>query len=302
MALEDLAVATARRLHAFKQLQREWVVKQNGQFLLIVQAAATEHASEEMFGMLPSTDALTLAEGGEGGEGGECGEGGEGGEGGGGAGGNVKGSERGAGAASEAGSEASKGRRRRKKSVWGDALQQTAQSKPTALGDMWSVTGGVVVGAVVKGAVVGVDGVRGAGDKAVGAVNDLHVNTVVKANVDNLSRDLQSDDSSARHHALELLDAVSPLPARTQLIEAINARIRLSCLLMPPDGVPEFYSPTALHARSMLLQARFLQDAAEIERLSRLIASFSGLQPISDNAEFEEEVEDKNLSTWHTKE
>ena len=37
-ALEDLAVATARRLHAFKQLQREWVVKQNGQFLLIVQA------------------------------------------------------------------------------------------------------------------------------------------------------------------------------------------------------------------------------------------------------------------------
>ena len=290
MALEDLAVATARRLHAFKQLQREWVVKQNGQFLLIVQAAATEHASEEMFGMLPSTDALTLAEGGEGGEGG------------GGAGGSVKGSERGAGAASEAGSEASKGRRRRKKSVWGDALQQTAQSKPTALGDMWSVTGGVVVGAVVKGAVVGVDGVRGAGDKAVGAVNDLHVNTVVKANVDNLSRDLQSDDSSARHHALELLDAVSPLPARTQLIEAINARIRLSCLLMPPDGVPEFYSPTALHARSMLLQARFLQDAAEIERLSRLIANFSGLQPTSDNAEFEEEVEDKNLSTWHTKE
>ena len=37
-ALEDLAVATARRLHTFKQLQREWVIKQNGQFLLIVQA------------------------------------------------------------------------------------------------------------------------------------------------------------------------------------------------------------------------------------------------------------------------
>ena len=260
-----------------------------------MQAAATEHASEELFGMLPSTDALAQGEGGEGGESGESGEGG---------GGSVKGSERGT-AASEAGSEVSKGRRRRKKSVWGDALQQTAQSKPTALGDMWSVTGGIVVGAVVQGAVVGVDGVRGAGDKAVGAVNDLHVNTVVKANVDNLSRDLQSDDSSARHHALELLDAVAPLEARTQLVEAINARIRLSCLLMPPDGVPEFYSPTALHARSMLLQARFLQDAAEIERLSRLIAEFSGLQGIADNEEFEEELEDKedkNLSTWHTKE
>ena len=68
-----------------------------------------------------------------------------------------------------------------------------------------------------------------------------------------------------------------------------------------PDGVPEFYSPTALHARSMLLQARFLTDAAEIERLSRLIAEFSGLQPI-EVEEPEEEAEDKNLSTWHTKE
>ena len=65
---------------------------------------------------------------------------------------------------------------------------------------------------------------------------------------------IRDSDSSARHKALELLDAVMPLPARTQLVEAINARIRLSCLLMPPDGVPEFYSPTALHARSMLLQ------------------------------------------------
>lgn len=37
-ALADLEKKTARRLHAFKQLQREWVVKQNGQFLLIVQA------------------------------------------------------------------------------------------------------------------------------------------------------------------------------------------------------------------------------------------------------------------------
>ena len=119
-----------------------------------MQAAATEHASEELFGMLPSTDALAQGEGGEGGESGESGEGG---------GGSVKGSERGT-AASEAGSEVSKGRRRRKKSVWGDALQQTAQSKPTALGDMWSVTGGIVVGAVVQGAVVGVDGVRGAGE------------------------------------------------------------------------------------------------------------------------------------------
>ena len=264
-----------------------------------MQAAATEHASEEMFGTLPSLDAHTLGEGGEGGGGGEGGEGSEGG--GGSVKGSFKGSERGT-AASEAGSEASKGRRRRKKSAWGEALQQTAQSKPTALGDMWSATGGMVVGAVVKGAVAGVDGARGAGDKAVGAMNDMHVNTVVQLNVDNLSRDLQSDDSSARHKALELLDAVMPLPARTQLVEAINARIRLSCLLMPPDGVPEFYSPTALHARSMLLQARFLTDAAEIERLSRLIVEFSGLQPITDLEEAEEEAEDTNLSTWHTKE
>ena len=51
------------------------------------------------------------------------------------------------------------------------------------------------------------------------------------------------------------------------------------------------------------LQGRIEEEhAAEIERLSRLIAEFSGLQPITDLEEAEEEAEDKNLSTWHTKE
>ena len=249
----------------------------------IIQAAATEHAGEELFGPSLSADALE-DEDGEGGGVGGVGEGG--------------GGRLGASESSEAGVEAAKRPRRRKKNVWGDALKLTAQSKPTALGDMWSVTGGAVVGAVVNGGVR----LRGAGDKVGGAMTDLHVSTVVKANIDKLAHDLQSPDAGARHHALELLDAVAPLPARTQLVEAINARIKLSCLLMPPDGVPEFYSPTALHARAMLLQARFLQDAAEIERLARLLTAFAGTYA-ADAAlgdEAEEEKGGENLGTWHT--
>ena len=39
MQLEHHQLVAAQRLHDFNQLQREWVVKQNEQFLLILQAA-----------------------------------------------------------------------------------------------------------------------------------------------------------------------------------------------------------------------------------------------------------------------
>lgn len=39
MQLEHHQLVATQRLHDFNQLQREWVVKQNEQFLLILQAA-----------------------------------------------------------------------------------------------------------------------------------------------------------------------------------------------------------------------------------------------------------------------
>jgi len=105
------------------------------------------------------------------------------------------------------------------------------------------------------------------GDVIGTAATDLQVDTVVNTNVDRLAAQLQSSSVEARHRALEMLEAVTPPQARQKLVDAINARIKLSCLLLPPDGVPERYSPAAARARSILLQARLQGGRSTGKRL-----------------------------------
>ena len=137
-----------------------------------------------------------------------------------------------------------------------------------------------------------------------------------------------------------MLEAVSPAAARQKLVDAINARIRPSCLLLPPDGVPEHYSPAAARARSILLQApappcpcptpppppppphlatcwrpvpsvclhssrdalaaqaRFLQEAAEIERLARTLREMAFMDEAMKRKMEEQETGEDNLGTW----
>ena len=99
---------------------------------------------------------------------------------------------------------------------------------------------------------------------------------LLRAREELLISDLQSDDAEVRHGALEALEGVTPPAARVKLVEAVNARIAsLDHLLVAQDGAPMPHSPRAARAKAMLLQTRFVQSAAEIERLQRLILTVS---------------------------
>lgn len=243
-----------RRRRQFMELQREWLLAQQRQFLLVLQAAAADHAdarhsdaSDAAVAAAATTDDI---------EGGGY-----------------------TGSAGESGDDVGGGGRSRrspradgKRDVWGDALDLNVKSEATGVANYY-VGMGKWLGSQRERIVALADE---APSGAARAIEGAQVDLTVRAREELLVSDLQSDDAEVRHGALEALEGVTPPAARVKLVEAVNARIAsLDHLLVPQDGAPMPHSPRAARAKAMLLQTRFVQSAAEIERLQRLILTVS---------------------------